>query len=253
MQIRIFLAAVLLTICFSSVSSADCNVPNCLLCQSNNSNVCQLCDPGFYLNSNNGTCGACPTLCASCSAANTCDVCPTGCKYYGTTNQCCDPVINCQASHCAICAYNDMDQCANCNISYFLNGTTGRCQSCPTFCQKCQSETSCDVCQDGLSFYSKLNRCGDPQKDCKVENCGYCYDLNFSMCATCKPGYYVNNHYGNCSSCPEKCLSCANSTSCMLCAYNLTYNPSTNKCWGTKTEATIMSLLIAILALFAFY
>lgn len=99
-----------------------CTATQCQNCNSTNTNQCYSCLPGFYLNSANSQCSACPSSCATCLTGNGCLTCAAG--YTQIANapsnaggyQC----VACN-SPCATCV-NSPDYCTSCISGYQFFG-----------------------------------------------------------------------------------------------------------------------------------
>lgn len=142
----------------SGINCLICQSLNCADCPNSASNVCQLCDTGFYLDSSN-QCVPCTAInqavdgiyCRVCNT-NYCQSCPTGgvcvnCRdtyYLGETNLCstCLNPIDLQNT------VADIDRCLSCGLGKWPNWTTVTCDNCSSNCHICSGPTydDCSKC-----------------------------------------------------------------------------------------------------------
>lgn len=177
----------------------------------------------------NGVCVSCPINSTYDADADRC-VCNTGYARVGALciNICPDGIYI-GGNVCAFCPLNSIpsnNQCI-CRLGYsrYANGAAclkscpggtfllpnGSCVACPLFqgyntrTQRCQCLAGYVLNADGLC----------------VRNCPYGATLSATGNCDCNLRYYPAN--GVCLSCPNTCLSCTNSTTCLTCipGYNL--------------------------------
>ena len=148
---------------------------------------------------------------AGCYANNPawCTSCPDG--FYLTNHQChrCSD-INCKCTS----AFN----CNACLPGYY--GTSNGCVSqCPGNCASCKSSVECDKCIDG-----KYGQTCDT--DC-ITTCqdGTCDKESGTCLEQCASNTYLDSDSGVCKACPNRCLSCVNSTYCTACKQYYHWSP----------------------------
>lgn len=128
------------------IQAPTCNVNNCNLCSSTNSNICTKCVGAYVLSSDGNACTAptCPSgqmflglqcgcLLGQVLVGSTCASCPTQCSSCSTATSC------------------DM-----CNYGYGFDPTSLSCLSCGTLagnpkCASCTGST-CNLCKRGHSL-----------------------------------------------------------------------------------------------------
>ncbi|ELP91924.1 protein serine/threonine kinase, putative [Entamoeba invadens IP1] len=269
----------------------SCASKHCTECDSQ-SGICTTCISGYYIDKT-GNCQVCSKALSNCGECTSTSVC-TSCfdEFYLKENEChkCS-----EKSHCMVCSKNS-DTCTTCFDRYYPNitgcalcetknckecdSTTGECSACVngyyldnkmcskcnTNCAKCDSQSSCIVCD---SNYSNINGtctpCSnkancvtcDPQTDkcfecglgmypsdgncvtCTSQNCSECNSIN-GWCNSCLKGSYMSE--GKCLSCSNKmpgCLSCSASDICYECINELYYLENAI-CVDCSTKANCM-------------
>ena len=217
-----------LGICFESIG-------NCL--DQTDENICNKCEPGYYLYSNQSVCSVCHSSCVECSGPLIYDCICSGVNTYfdfylgkcvcyygfydsgGSPFQCsgvCDET-------CHVCKGAGKSSCTECTFGKIL--TDGRCITCDPSCFACDgdTETNCTSC-----YYDRFlqeGRC--IEKSCDY-HCLTCSETNKSMCTSCFPPYELID--GTCSypiscglfcgePCDDSCDSCLGQTSsdCLSC------------------------------------
>lgn len=121
-----------------------------------------------------------------------------------------------QNNECVACS----SQCANCTNSSFCfecnpfyyanNGVCEECNYQNLHCHICSSYNICTKCYP--RYYV------DSNSSCKrcPENCLTCFDSN--TCITCYVGKYFSN--GRCLDCPAGCVECNHPSYCISCDTN---------------------------------
>jgi hypothetical protein len=261
----------------NSNECVQCLVDNCKSCPNTNLGKCDNCVPnyyligdnkcdkncilGTYLNVKNNRCENCFANCLTCKDNLSCSQCDT--NYYLLNNTCvkdcpsgyskvsgkCEP---CQVKDCDICPNNsDCQKCKvplvlqngvcqnDCAKGYFSNG--GVCKQCTLFCDECDNELNCKVCQKG-KILSVDNKCLDDCPSgsvnvngkcvlCKSDlNCDKCSPTDQTQCISCKgsqvlksntcvdncgDSFYVSSKV--CSPCKQGCKVCTDANSCLEC------------------------------------
>jgi len=261
----------------SSNECTKCEVNNCKSCPNTNLKKCDNCISNYFLigdykcekdciigtykNLTSKKCENCPANCLTCTDSlhcSQCDInfylyegvcvsqCPTG---YSKLNGKCMP---CEVKSCDVCPDNkNCEKCKvplvlqdglcekDCKKAYFSNG--GLCKKCPLFCDECENEQKCKVCQKGkiLSADSKcIDECPSGsvqvgvkcvlcQSDPKCEKCSstdlkQCLSCNGNLvlksntCVdNCGDNFYINTR--KCSPCKQNCKKCQDGNTCLEC------------------------------------
>ncbi|KAM3132973.1 hypothetical protein pb186bvf_014969 [Paramecium bursaria] len=145
----------------------------------------------YVLNSQSGTCTACPTGCLTCNADSTCNDCQYGYGKNGTTCQLCT------TNNCQVCTIATSGQtCTTCLSGYFLYTTSGttalqQCNVCPVGCSTCSTTgQTCTTCITG--FYLRNGACNYGVQYCSIQNidgtcskCMYGYRIVQNVCKPC--------------------------------------------------------------------
>ena len=263
----------------------DCQVcedMNCLVCSSNYTE-CETCDYSFYLNATY-KCESCPSPCANCSSESTCLDCVLRADY-NATNSSCECVANsdynettntcecvagygynsdngacelCEDSNCIICSSN-YTECDTCDYSFYLNATY-QCESCPSPCANCSSESTCLDCVLRADYNATNSSCecianSDYNETtntcecvagygynsdngacelCEDSNCIIC-SSNYSECDTCDYLFYPNATY-RCENCPSPCANCSSESTCLDCVLRADYNATSSSCECTANS-----------------
>lgn len=110
----------------------------------------------------------------------------------------------------------------SCNKGYYLNKTTGKCESCGiNYCIECNEKKECLKCDEYHELY--LNRCAIGCRKGLKEKCKKCNETNPSKCGSCNEGYFLPtdlNDKKECKKCPENCTECSgtiNNITCTQC------------------------------------
>ncbi len=209
---------------------------NCLTCTS--LGKCTGCKAGYFVaavdGSSDNTCASCILNCISCNSSSTCEQCSTGTYLYSTgvdpdrcMNVCPDYYFGSPDGNCKSCIINcktcsNAKQCTTCGPSYFLYrpssgpdqclnpcpvGYYGEPTSSPPMCKPCTSPclacTTSKYCTDcGATLY--IDPLSDTDHECSPSCRSYFYPLEKPTPKSCQP-------------CLANCISCTNSTRCVLC------------------------------------
>ncbi|CAD8205213.1 unnamed protein product [Paramecium octaurelia] len=163
---------------------------NCLLTQSCNQGEVDI----------SGDCIPCSSNCIICTIPYTCDTCKTA--YYVT------PIKQCSScsSNCEVCSGGSGLFCSSCFPKYYK--ATSSCNSCPTYCATCTSNSVCQTCVDHYLIIGTLCQvCDASCKTCQTTT---------TTCTSCDAGQYLSG--SSCLPCTSPCSECVNaSTSCTAC------------------------------------
>jgi hypothetical protein len=222
---------------------------------------CYSCNKGYLLNNkmDNKICQSCHEIINNCNECKKisgdiqCISCREGYKLLN--NKC---YKECHKD-CLECEYIDeiedenenekqYGKCHKCKEGYYLresrtyddngNSYTG------TFCNRCTS--GCKVCRyDELQSKSICLSCDDNynlkgitcEKKCDLGKDEKCLNCNESQCASCNPGYYLDD--GKCLSCDiNNCDECEKNKICKKCekGYDLENNQCIKKCEVGENE-----------------
>lgn len=116
-------------------------------------------------------------FCSECLSNTVCLTCFTG--YILSAGKC----VQCSQLGCLQCNA-DNSECLVCDMGFFLNNTTKKCERCVSYmpyCLLCTSQTNCSKC-DSISYY-----------DSGTGKCKLCQTMT-NRCQTCSE--------------LDKCLSC---------------------------------------------
>ncbi len=241
----------------------------CLKCTS--LGTCTESNAGYFVaaidGSSNNTCAPCIPDCISCTSSSTCKQCSTGKYLYSTAP---DPV-----------------QCMSVCPDYYFGSADGSCKSCVTNCKTCSNAKQCTTCGPSYFHYQPssgsdqcLNPCltgyyGDPASSplmCKpcISPClacttsTYCTDCGTTLyidpltdtnneCSpSCRPYFYPLEKPApkSCQPCLANCISCTNSTRCVVCdtakPYIYTDTDGAVHCVSTCPESYLTSELSCI-------
>lgn len=142
------------------------------------------------------------------------DKCPTGTKMHPDTYEC----ISCSIANCSYCSTAGV--CAECDSSFELNSTTGKCDRvCDVdYCKECSSDgKSCITCEDGYSLSGKI--C--VKTPCEIANCIKTTTVGDCKCLTCSDGYHI---YGS------GCQQDAEPVKCARYPYSACLDGNKNDC-----------------------
>lgn len=129
----------------------------------------------------------------SCNSTNPCETCPLG---FILSNGAC---VNCAASFCDRCSYQNSSICTVCSKGYYL-GSNSICTQCPGNCLTCSSAFNCLSCSSGFVLSNSLVTANTSCVACQ------------SPCATCVQT-------------PTTCLTCIGGTTLVgwACVTNVNY------------------------------
>ena len=184
--------------------------------------ICDICEEGFYLDSNN--------KCKKCHfpiqiSNGNCRVCSDNLNDFQSGICWCDEYytkkgistcVKCP-EHCPYCEYNEQtkeSECLMCDEGYTINSFK-TCTYCGNGCKYCSlSNDSLPIC----SFcYSNLLLNNGQCFTCP-ENCNFCDDKG--ICTQCNKNYTLLNN-GKCGKCPDNCSLCStnenNEITCLRC------------------------------------
>ena len=209
-------------LCTSCVADVN-NNPICSSCFSNAVviNGACVCATGYYYNTTNSACVACPVTCSACSSSTVCTLCISN-PYISLVNNMC-----------------------SCLSGYYFSSPT--CLVCPSGCSSCTSYQSCQTCKDTNMVLSSVcacksgfttsndgskciacpatcpTTCSNSGLDTSV--CTSCPDINANLmngACICKSGYYYQLNQFTCTSCPLPCKTCTVATMsqliCLTCS-----------------------------------
>jgi proprotein convertase subtilisin/kexin type 5 len=199
------------------------SLEKCLTCHegiSLESGRCK-CPIGFYIKRARGSspfCDRCQPNCNSCYSATSCSECAEGFHLNIQLRQC-------ERLDCGENEVFDVDKVACKCLPGFARLENGKCGICPekTYissgydnpiclncipgCTKCESVSSCLVCDENRVFED-----------------GFC---------KCSPGFYTKfgeNYSSSCERCPTNCASCATFELCSECAEGFNLNLESGLC-----------------------
>ncbi|ELP94573.1 protein serine/threonine kinase, putative [Entamoeba invadens IP1] len=210
---------------FSSLTSRVCQKcsefdSNCVLCASNFSRKCLICNTGFYPN-DSGKCVSCATNCTTCdSATGICTLCASENVFVDSPSRVC---MFCKTfdNKCETCQNGGNRSCVTCTAGYYP-GTTGQCISCDTTCQTNTCNTNNGLCTKCVQNYvvtsptsKTCQRCSDFDSKCKT-----CATDFTRKCIECNTNYHPVN--GRCVVCDSSCGGSCNGVTgvCTGCASN---------------------------------
>lgn len=216
---------------------------NCLLCTGiNECTVCSSnyylingtcrtgCPSGYYIDTTSNRCLQCTSPCLVCTSRTSCSSCQSpatlsngmcinaNCTsgYYDFSTLSC---TSCTVNHCSYCTNSSCSYCIAGYYSIYMNGVltycqpaciastfadnaTMNCTSCFQNCFSCVNASWCSICSSG---YYLLSVTGAIANECVL---------------MCPLGYYADNSNYQCSFCDSYCLTCINSTNCLICNSN---------------------------------
>lgn len=180
------------------VCPANCGRFSCKRVNGTDNAICNRCNMGYYLLSDQTTCVKCAPSCQACNVSSTqCTACRM--PLYLRDSKC---VQNCTDRYEQM--RNGSRECVkNCSVGYFLNTTTNKCDKCNSSCLTCKNnKDSCDTCR--INSYLQ----------CAGKNC-----LQANTCVrTCSRGFYLDSSHPTCNKCNSSCATCANETTlCTSC------------------------------------
>lgn len=155
--------------------SSTCASALCAVCTPNNTKICSVCIPGFYVNVTTSTC----LQCAGAPA-------------------------------CAQCFQTNSSICILCNSGFYLS-SSNTCVSCPSYCSSCTSGTNCQALKQIFGQVITTINSQTVLATCDV-GCLTCSTVSPLSCATCFPGYYLQpagfNSVAFCRPCQNNCMTC---------------------------------------------
>lgn len=120
--------------------SRNRSLDNCIKCKTQ---MCMLCDPGYYSDPTDGKCYKCDDNCAICAykskGVSTCEVCKEGGYKVNSQGQCTPPECS-SVQNCAVC---ESTKCATCNNGFGLD-EAGLCVGCTDGCTRCSTKEDFD-------------------------------------------------------------------------------------------------------------
>ncbi|KAL4480244.1 hypothetical protein ABPG74_020760 [Tetrahymena malaccensis] len=109
-------------------------------------------------------------------------------------------------------------------------------QYCPQFCNQCQNQSQCQICNDGylLNNQFQCQQCPTPDFQLDTNNNCVCKNnmsLQNNNSCVCNPGYSKDTN-NICQSCPQYCLQCNTQQQCTQCnsGYLLNSNKQCQQC-----------------------
>ncbi|KAL4460055.1 hypothetical protein ABPG73_001733 [Tetrahymena malaccensis] len=201
-----------------------CKSPCPATFQANNSNQSCVCRPNSTLSTNTcpcnfqyldvqGICQKCPSNCDSCLSQTVCSVCSLG--YYlkidnTCVSQCPTTFVKDSTNTKCVCRPNSVLQNAICPcISSGFIDINDVCESCPSKCDKCSSQTVCISCIS--QYYLTIN--ATCNSSCPSS---FIQDSSNTKCVCPISSNLIN---GVCVPCDSNCLTCtvANNKQCTSC------------------------------------
>ncbi|CAG9314012.1 unnamed protein product [Blepharisma stoltei] len=216
--------------CTSTTECTGCydtnmnNVNGVCICQDlnayidTNTNQCT-CNPGYYVNQDNGVCIACGSGCAQCNDDGSC-------------NTCFDPThMAAQANGTCVCKdgdayFNDQKNVCECIPGYYTSQTG--CTPCVSGCAICSSQTQCTQCFD----QDRMKIDGTGGCECTDQNAQY--NVGKEKCICVSGMFYSGNE---CTNCEAVCASCSDSNSCLTCQDSSNMNLSDGQCTCKDSHA----------------
>ncbi|KAL4507650.1 hypothetical protein ABPG73_012338 [Tetrahymena malaccensis] len=205
--------------CKSGQSCLECdNVNNYYLQQS--SGICQFCSTSQGYIFINDTCQQCFLGCSSCfgTLQQNCITCNDS-YYLDNSSKICQKILNCDQIQ--------KNSCLKCKDGYYIN-SNNTCSPCPTGCLTCQSQQSCQTCDQANNYYFSqssqiCNPCNTSQgyyvseQICLkcFDGCSQCKGPLQQDCLVCEDSYYLQKDSNSC----QKILNCdiIHNNSCLKC------------------------------------
>lgn len=201
-------------VCFDEygIVSGKCeNCPdNCQSCQEQ-SNECNMCKKGYFLDKETGKCvDVTIKNCYSMSDSQKCSYCES--HYFLKDNEC--KLCRDEVDNCSFCALKDTSVvCLSCEIGYHRNDKN-KCEKCIENCNHCSTD-KCVVCRHGYFYEEQKDTC----EKCELEHCKVCDSAE--VCSECESGFFFNAEIKKCEKCAENCLKCSdNADNCLACPIN---------------------------------
>ncbi|KRW99592.1 Insulin-like growth factor binding protein, N-terminal [Pseudocohnilembus persalinus] len=196
------------------------DVDNCIEYDTNNEELCGICEDTFSLNASQTFCYTTILNCAN-QAEEVCNSCDTGYHLSFDTYKCYADIENCQSS-----AYDEDSNyldCLTCINGYHLgvnadvavdDDTSGKAcfidiENCSTYSD--EDGSSCTQCEGNEQYYLYDNSiCLDYVQNCQT------YDSSQNQCSTCLNGYHIYN--GECAQDIDNCTAYSDTDgSCTEC------------------------------------
>jgi proprotein convertase subtilisin/kexin type 5 len=185
--------------------------------------ICNLCNPGYYVNFASNCLPCSVANCDVCSGPSTCAVCASGHTKSGgvcSTSTCLanqywtaydgGSCYSC-TTHSTYCTACDATSCTTCQSPYVVSGTGCQLPTCDW--TEYWSGTSCDPCP------TRCDGCNGPDDTMNCFGCNSPYVFHNGGCTTTCTGatYWSSFGLGSCQPCSSHCTSCSDSTSCNAC------------------------------------
>lgn len=152
-------------------------------CQSYNQTdgveICEKCQPNYFLGSKKLTCNQCPLGCSECTAQGMCSACQDGYYFFkGSCKTCIQGCRKCDKERCLECIPGNT----------LINDHT--CLKCISNCKVCDSTESCTSCIDGFRInidnlgkdHCTLNKAMKTEEVIGLLLVGCCLLICFSCC-----------------------------------------------------------------------
>ncbi|KAL4481705.1 hypothetical protein ABPG74_007794 [Tetrahymena malaccensis] len=231
----------------------ECVDPQCVKCQNNYGNQCDLCKSpytvkeenftcvecakisGYYTSSDGKSCKKCHSSCLECSQGSNQNC--TKCRdkmYLSLSNECLPCPTNCsscsEAGKCDKCENNfyfdQSKNCVSCNGDHVFIRDTFFCENCDSSCMRCKGKqpTDCTKCNDKKYFQNSLCiECNSSQGYISGEqcitcdnSCKSCKGSGPNQCTSCYEAQYLSKT-NECKPCIQNCKNCIDEKSCQLC------------------------------------
>ena len=200
-------------------NGTDCapGVKNCLY-GGNATTVCELCNFGFYLQTDDAgvqTCLKGADKCAYVGLSGHCKSCENG-YHWITDTQTCEEI------HVESCISTSTgEDCKACDTNYALDNY---CSYVILNCEVASSPVTCAKCSPGYFWDSSKYECSP----C-IEGCAECTAFTAAGCSACLPTYFFTKEY-NCQKCIDNCKICTARGTCTTCNVGYYYDSTTNTC-----------------------
>lgn len=181
-----------------------------------------------YRNTFQRTCAGCSALCKTCLTRTFCTSCILDSMVADLEGECvCRDSLAFNGTHC-------VSPSAGCPDYHYLDATKLQCKACIAHCIKCNSGSTCVlcehnwtptsnsqscICRTGMFYSPLLNQC------VQQYTCPYFtnQDGSCTQSAACPSGTFPNTLAKICENCPKNCLQCTSLTSCQTCAANMRF------------------------------
>lgn len=150
-----------------------------------------------------------------------------------------DSSIDCAACplNCLTCS--TVQNCIECNVSYYLTYPNQQpvCTPCPSQCLTCNSN-GCLYCAEGY-YPTQTGQESTPQNvqclPCSViAGCVSCYNSQFCKMCTTDSYSVLPSIQGSCNPCPSGCILCDNNQKCSNCTNGYLLIKQSNLCLDEK-------------------